>query len=358
MDRKERLEFLKNVKREEIKKMIMQAREQFGIESEEYDKAKCCQGEVEMEIMELEGLSDKDYPKYLKSKEIETLLKRLKEDAFLKFIDNDDFLYANRNKKFTIEEKVAIIVHSTNQSLESKFDALNEILSKSRDKELNRKIRLWIDYKQKILETVKSINNGQEVFVVCNKVRNLHDNILPRVFRKLDDCLKYWSERRIDIVKVMDKPENKSPRNQVLLSSDYKISDIRYAGIEHEYKNLPKEEKLEYIKVQFKNPFKPFTVITCFVYGGVAIVADIKNEKTKEQVEQSKTCGKRDGWLECEIPIYMFPNGWMCGDEYLNASCLYGEYDNLSDIKEVSPTMEQKEYIKYLKKAIKENKLK
>ena len=39
MDRKERLEFLKNVKREEIKKMIMQAREQLGIESEEYDKA-------------------------------------------------------------------------------------------------------------------------------------------------------------------------------------------------------------------------------------------------------------------------------------------------------------------------------
>lgn len=68
MDRKERLEFLKNVKREEIKKMIMQAREQLGIESEEYDKAKCCQAEVEMEIMELEGLSDKDYPKYLKSK--------------------------------------------------------------------------------------------------------------------------------------------------------------------------------------------------------------------------------------------------------------------------------------------------
>ena len=48
--------------------MIMQAREQLGIESEEYDKAKCCQAEVEMEIMELEGLSDKDYPKYLKSK--------------------------------------------------------------------------------------------------------------------------------------------------------------------------------------------------------------------------------------------------------------------------------------------------
>lgn len=81
-----------------------------------------------------------------------------------------------------------------------------------------------------------------------------------------------------------------------------------------------------------------------------------KNEKTKEQVEQSKTCGKRDGWLECEIPIYMFPNGWMCGDEYLNASCLYGEYDDLSDIKEVDPTLEQKEYIKYLKKVIKENK--
>lgn len=356
MDRKERLEFLKNVKREEIKKLFVQVREQLGIESEEYDKAKCCQAEVEMEIMELERLSDKEYPKYLKTKEIETLLKKLKEDAFLKFIDNDDFLYANRNKKFKIEEKVAIIVHSTNQSLESKFDALNGILSKSRNKELNRMIRLWIDYKQKVLETVKSINNGQEVFVVCNKVRNLHDNVLPQVFRKLDDCLKYWSERIIDIVKVIDKPENKSPRNQVLLSSDYKISDISYAGIEHEYKNLSKEDKLEYIKVQFKNPFKPFTIISCSVYGGVAIVADIKNEKVKAQVEESKSRGRRDGWLNCEIPIYMFPNGWMCGDEYLNASCLYGEYNNLIDIKEVTPTMEQKEYIKHLKKAIKENK--
>lgn len=356
MDRKERLEFLKNVKREEIKKMIMQAREQLGIESEEYDKAKCCQAEVEMEIMELEGLSDKDYPKYLKSKEIETLLKRLKEDAFLKFIDNDNFLYANRNKKFTIEEKVAIIVHSTNQSLESKFDALKEILNKARNKELSKNIKLWIDYKQKILEAVQSIDNCQEVFVVCNRVRNLHDNVLPQVFRKLDDCLKYWSERRIDIVKVIDKPENKSPRNQVLLSSDYKISDISYAGIEHEYKNLPKEEKLEYIKVQFKNPFKPFKIISCSVYGGVAIVADSRDKKVKAQVEEAKVHGRRDGWLNCEIPIYMFPNGWMCGDEYLNASCLYGEYDNLSDIKEVSPTMEQKEYIKYLKKAIKENK--
>ena len=119
---------------------------------------------------------------------------------------------------------------------------------------------------------------------------------------------------------------------------------------------MPKEEKLEYIKVQFKNPFKAFSVISCSVFGGVAIVADIKNEKVKAQVEEAKSRGRRDGWLNCEIPIYMFPNGWMYGDEYLNASCLYGEYDNLSDIKEVSPTMEQKEYIKYLKKAIKERK--
>ena len=215
---------------------------------------------------------------------------------------------------------------------------------------------MWIDYKQKILETVQSIDNCQEVFVVCNKVRNLHDNVLPQVFRKLDDCLKYWSERRIDIVKVIDKPENKSPRNQVILTSDYKISDISYADVEHEYKNLSKEEKLEYIKVQFKNPFKPFTIISCSVYGGVAIVADSRDKKVKAQVEEAKVHGRRDGWLNCEIPIYMFPNGWMYGDEYLNASCLYGEYDNLSDIKEVSPTMEQKEYIKYLKKAIKENK--
>ena len=138
MDRNERLEFLKNVKREEIINLIIQARENYGIESEEFDKATLCQAEVEMEIMELENLSDKEYPKYIKSKEIETLLKRLKEDAFLKFVDNDDFLYANRNKKFTREEKVAIIVHSTNQSLESKFDALKGILSKSRNKELNR----------------------------------------------------------------------------------------------------------------------------------------------------------------------------------------------------------------------------
>ena len=356
MDRKERLEFLKNVKREEIKKLVVQAREQLGIESEEYDKAKYCQAEVEMEIMELEGLSDKDYPKYVKSKEIETLLKRLKEDAFLKFIDNDDFLYANRNKKFTIEEKVAIIVHSTNQSLESKFDALESLATKSKNKALNKKIALWIDYKKKIFEHVKAIDNGEEVFVVCNKVRNLHDYILPQVFRKLDDCLKYWSERRIDIVKVIDKPENKAPRNQVLLSNDYKISDISYADIEHEYKNLSKEEKLEYIKVQFKNPFKPFTIISCSVYGGVAIVADSRDKKVKAQVEESKTRDRRDGWLNCEIPIYMFPNGWMYGDEYLKASCLYGEYDNLNDIRKITPTMDQKEYIKCLKKEIKENK--
>ena len=52
----------------------------------------------------------------------------------------------------------------------------------------------------------------------------------------------------------------------------------------------------------------------------------------------------------------MFPNGWMSGDEHLIASCLYREYDNLCDIKALTPTMEQKEYIKYLKKAIKEDK--
>lgn len=353
MDRKERLEFLKNVKREEIKKLFVQVREQLGIESEEYDKAKCCQAEVEMEIMELERLSDKEYPKYLKTKKIETLLKKLKEDAFLKFIDNDDFLYANRNKKFTIEEKVAIIVHSTNQSLESKFDALESLATKSKNKALNKKIALWIDYKKKMFEHVKAIDNGEEVFVVCNKPVNSPDNILPRVYRRLDDCL-IGNVDRIDIVKVIDKVVDESgkfiPRNTI------SFSNVSYAGIEHEYKNLPKEEKLEYIKVQFKNPFKPFTIISCSVYGGVAIVADIKNEKVKAQVEESKSRGRRDGWLNCEIPIYMFPNGWMCGDEYLNASCLYGEYNNLIDIKEVPPTMEQKEYIKHLKKAIKENK--
>ena len=109
MDRKERLEFLKNVKREEIRETLRKIRESKSFESGEWEKAKNYQAEVEMEIMELEGLSDKDYPKYLKSKEIETLLKRLKEDKFLKFIDNDDFLYANRNKKFCRLEKSAYL---------------------------------------------------------------------------------------------------------------------------------------------------------------------------------------------------------------------------------------------------------
>ena len=112
----------------------------------------------------------------------------------------------------------------------------------------------------------------------------------------------------------------------------------------------------ELIKVQFKNPFKPFTIISCSVYGGVAIVADSRDKKVKAQVEESKTRDRRDGWLECVIPIYMFPNGWMSGDEHLIASCLYREYDNLCDIRALTPTMEQKEYIKYLKKAIKEDK--
>ena len=353
MDRKERLEFLKNVKREEIRETLRKIRESKDFESGEWEKAKNYQAEVEMEIMELEGLSDKDYLKYLKSKEIENLLKRLKEDKFLKFIDNDDFLYANRNKKFTIEENVAIIFHSTNQSLESKFDALESLAAKSKNKALNKKIALWIDYKKKMFEHVKAIDNGEEVFVVCNKPVNSPDNILPRVYRRLDDCL-IGNADRIDIVKVIDKAVDES--GKVIPRNTISFSDINYADVEHEYKNLSKEEKLEYIKVQLKNPFKPFTIISCSVYGGVAIVADSRDKKVKAQVEESKTRGRRDSWLNCEIPIYMFPNGWMYGDEYLNASCLYGEYDNLCDIKALTPTMEQKEYIKYLKKAIKENK--
>ena len=105
--------------------------------------------------------------------------------------------------------------------------------------------------------------------------------------------------------------------------------------------------------MQLKNPFKSYTTISCSVYNGIAIVADIKNKKTKEQVEQAKSCRKLDGWLDCEIPIYTFPNGWVSGDQHLQAGCLYREYSNLSDIKEVEPTIQQKEYIKYLKKAIK-----
>ena len=353
MDRKERLEFLKNVKREEIRETLRKIRESKAFESGEWEKAKNYQAEVEMEIMELEGLLDKDYPKYLKSKEIENLLKRLKEDKFLKFIDNDDFLYANRNKKFTIEEKVAIIVHSTNQSLESKFDALESLATKSKNKALNKKIALWIDYKKKMLEHVKAIDDGEEVFVVCNKPVNSPDNILPRVYRRLDDCL-IGNADRIDIVKIIDKAVDES--GKVIPRNTISSSDVSYVGIEHEYKNLPKEEKLEYIKVQFKNPFKPFTIIACSVYGGAAIVADSRDKKVKAQVEETKTRGRRDGWLECEIPIYMLPNGWMYGDEHLKACCLYREYDNLCDIKELKPTAEQKEYIKYLKNAIKENK--
>ena len=137
MDRKERLEFLKNVKREEIRETLRKIRESKAFESGEWEKAKNYQAEVEMEIVELENISDKEYPKYLKSKKLEYLIKRLKEDKFLKFIDNDDFLYANRSKKFTIEEKVAIVVHSTNQSLESKFDALESLATKSKNKALN-----------------------------------------------------------------------------------------------------------------------------------------------------------------------------------------------------------------------------
>ena len=359
MKRLERLDYLKNVKREEATELIKKARalDLPLDENEEFDKAKSYQAEIEIEISELESISDKEYPTYLKNKQIKQVVNELKQDKFLKFIDNDAFLFTNRSKKFTREEKVAIIVHSTNQSLESKFEALNEILSKSRDKSLNKKIRLWIDYKQKLIEKVKSIDNGEEVFVVCNKIKNLYDTISPRAYRRLDDSLQYCSEKRIDILKIVDQLENKSPRNQIVLTNNYKISDISYSGIEHEYKNLPREEKLEYIKVGLKNPFKPFTVISCCVYGGLAIVADIRDERVKKQVEQSKQYGRRDGWLNCEIPIYMFSNGWMSGaDAHLQAGCLYGEYDDLSDIREVEMTLGQKEYITYLKKAVKENK--
>ena len=123
MTREERLNFLKEVKRKEIIERIKIAKERGGMENnEEYSVAREEQAIIECEIAELESITDKEYVNYLKEKQKQEVLEKLKQDDFLKFIDNDEFLFANKNKKFTLKEKVAIIVHSTNQSLEEKFN--------------------------------------------------------------------------------------------------------------------------------------------------------------------------------------------------------------------------------------------
>ena len=86
-------------------------------------------------------------------------------NSIFDFFGNDDFVKANKEKVFSIEEEVAIIIHNKTQPLEIKFQALERRKSMLPD-ELARDVEQWIEYKRNVLSYVQNINREDIVFVI------------------------------------------------------------------------------------------------------------------------------------------------------------------------------------------------
>ncbi len=361
---KERLDYLKEVRRPEIAEKIRKAREQGDLaNSKEYADARMEQALCEGEILELEDALKQEKKVSLKYTRKEDLLYKLRNDDFFKFFDNEDFLLKNYKKKYSTKEKVAIIVHSESQSLNTKIQALTDIKNISKNETLNKTIDLWIDYKKSILENFYQINDCNHVFVTVSKIRNLNDAYIPNVYKTLKDCLDVHSSKEIFIKNIEEDSLNKIGsyhRRTLLLTNDYDVCDVVDGVFEHPYKMLPVEQRLEYISIKLDNPFKPYDIIACSVYGGKAIVANYNDKTVKEKSKQlKKECDQKNleekranGWLDIEIPIYMFPNGWTSGnDELTSVSILCHEYHSMASIKKINSDDEK--YVKWLKREIK-----
>lgn len=353
---KKRIEYLKNVAREEISAEIKRIKES-GVdicESAEYDQKKEEQSLIEMEIMRLE----KGKIEHLEQRKENIKWCDLRKDIWLKYINNDYFLDISADRKFTDEEKVALIVNNRNQSLETKIKDLCTIIDNNKDVDLRQKISLWIDCKRKTLKYIYQLNSNDIVFLLVYPSHCVNQKLYKTYNQALENTN---SISRISIEKIFNEKEanRRGSIGNIFLTENKQVVDVSIFGFEHPYFELPKGKRLQDIKVKFDNPFMAYQYLKVPFRCGNFIVADSKNKTVKEFLSKTDNeISNFSGWLDIDCAIYTFPNCWEleCGLELKRLSDLPFCLNDIQVIKKDSITIGQSNYIDEIKKRADDNK--
>ena len=272
------------MKRQEISERIKKLRELGDLSNNvEYDKAVAEQVEVEMEIMRLQS-------------SVNSVCVDETKNSIFEFWGNDDFVKANINKKFTIEE-VALIVRSNVLPLRKRICALNK-RKNAMSKELAKQVDEWIDYKNKVIDYIKAIDDENIVFLI-----NFNGNCVnKKIFRKYQNAIdNVFGESVVSIERISDNlEEDRGQIGSIIFNDAREIINVSYYGDIQGYEGFC--SPLYNIKVSLNSPYNPFDLIELPFNRKYYIVADkesiIGDEKLKASVEHFRN----SDWLRVDIP--------------------------------------------------------
>lgn len=370
-------EYLKN-QIEDIKKKLANVREQGDFESDEYCNLKMDLSEA-VHNYEFMCQNPKEYAKMIKKQKQRALIAKCREKFPLNFIDNDLFVLSNKNKKFTEEECVALIIHCEDKSLNAKFEALKAI--KTDNKELIENINKWIEYKKNAIEYLYSLNDPNVKFLVCFERAPISNAKLYSSFEKaLENDMVQFLGISVELVdggqigsianvKMLDPnilKRNENNSNIFDRVTDVTVmlgKDINVEGI-NAYSS-----PLYELGVELKHPFKPFDFVwvpaITDMYSRV-VIADKKDPKVQELFanKANEHPNKRLSWAKLNIANYYLETNSYAGngvEQGQVTQSLFHEYygGSLKEIKLIDPldlTLGQVNYIKDIKKQLKKRK--
>ena len=207
-----------------------------------------------------------------------------------------DYIKANINKKFTIEE-VALIVRSNVLPLRKRICALNE-RKNAMSKELAKQVDEWIDYKNKVIDYIKAIDDENIVFLI-----NFNGNCVnKKIFRKYQNAIdNVFGESVVSIERISDNlEEDRGQIGSIIFNDAREIINVSYYGDIQGYEGFC--SPLYNIKVSLNSPYNPFDLIELPFNRKYYIVADkesiIGDEKLKASVEHFRN----SDWLRVDIP--------------------------------------------------------
>ena len=174
MKNRERLEYLKNIKSKELKNKFGAIKTQGNSkDEEECEKITRDIRMVEEEIYDLEykisnGYGEEEFDEL----DDPNMRERIKNTYPYEYIDDYEFIKVNYKKVFSIEDQIALIIHSRVQPLDKKIADLEIILNENKDNKYCKSIRAWINYNKKKIDYVNNICNGKELFSVLARYSN------------------------------------------------------------------------------------------------------------------------------------------------------------------------------------------
>ena len=358
--REERLVYLKEVKSKEVAERIKAAKELGDLESNEaYDLAKIEQAEIEKEIAELECLMSREYVRK------QSLMESKENKEILEFLGNNDFVLANRYRKFTPEEEVVIILHSDNVSLDKKIEALEKRKPFVSEQQAEA-IDTWISHKRETLEKIKKINQSDIIFVVTFVNGNDGENF-SMYCRTYELAMEKVVSNTlcIEIERIEESKEKQRTHlgriSFAKVDGCNRISDVYYSEENSVKRTVEKKGAFDDVKVKLNNPYKPYDLLKVPAWFGYSVVADVTNPRVKQFMEEnSNVDDEYAGWAEIAMPTWFLEttNHAVVPFDHINLSYEFETFAwPLSKIKKVSKqemTMGQADMIKEIRRQVEE----